>query len=96
VVYPTDMIKAVDYVGSIDKLLDSLIFDFAPNLVTLVVAIVNLFNRYGSFMIIIIAYMATFYYIIEKRSLIVLTRERDKYITVRDNQERRRQDGVRR
>lgn len=94
-VHPTEVIKAVDYAGSVDRLLDSFIFGFVPNAVTLVIATDKLLNRYGPFMMIIITYMATFYCLVEKRSLVVLTRERDKYITVRNNQERRRQDGVR-
>jgi ABC-type transport system involved in Fe-S cluster assembly fused permease/ATPase subunit len=94
VVHPTDVIKAVNYAGSVDKLLDTFIFHFAPNLVTLVFTLGSLFQRYRPFMIIIMIYMTTSYYTIEKRSVIVRTRERDKYISIKNNLERRRRDGV--
>ncbi len=94
-VYPTDIIKAVNYAGNVDKLFDSFIFDFVPNLVTFAFAIFSLFVRYGLFIIIIMMYITIFYYITKKRSLVVFIRERDKYITVKDNQERQHQDDVR-
>ncbi len=84
------MIKVVDYIKNVDKLFNSFIFDFVPNLIIFAFAINSLFDRYKPFMIIIMTYITTFYYITEKRSLVMLIRERDKYIIVKDNQERRR------
>ncbi|KAK0702673.1 mitochondrial ATP-binding cassette sub-family B member 6 [Lasiosphaeris hirsuta] len=92
---PTDVIKAVDNAGSVDTLLDSLIFQLGPNLVTFVVAIVQLFHRYGLYAILICTHTAAYYCIVEKRYVTVATREYDKCNTLRDEQERRRQDSVR-
>jgi hypothetical protein len=44
---PTDVIKAVDNAGSVDTLFDSLIFQLGPNLVTFIVATVQLLRRMG-------------------------------------------------
>lgn len=93
-IHAADSIKAVDRAQSIHTLLDDLIFAFTPNMVTLVVALGALITRYGPFMGIILMSTVAFYSVLEKRSVKVLTRERDKYITVRENQERRRQDSV--
>ncbi|KAK3933636.1 ABC transporter type 1, transmembrane domain-containing protein, partial [Diplogelasinospora grovesii] len=92
---PTDVIKAVDNAGSVDTLLDSFIFQFGTNLVTLIVAIVQLFHRYGLYVILICTHTAAYYCIVEKRYVTVATAEHDKCNTLRDKQERRRQDSVR-
>ncbi|KAH6666377.1 P-loop containing nucleoside triphosphate hydrolase protein [Halenospora varia] len=91
----TDLIKAVDYAGGVDKLFDTLYFGLVPNLVCLILAFTGLFHRYGPLMMLILTCKAVFYILLEKRSVMVLTPEWDKYITVKDTQERRRQDGVR-
>ncbi|KAK4206462.1 hypothetical protein QBC37DRAFT_407098 [Rhypophila decipiens] len=92
---PTDVIKAVDNAGSVDTLLDSLIFQLGPTLVTFVVAIVQLFHRYGLYVILICTHTAVYYCIVEKRYVTMATKEYDKCNTLRDEQERRRQDSVR-
>ncbi|KAB5515647.1 hypothetical protein GE09DRAFT_1263105 [Coniochaeta sp. 2T2.1] len=89
---PTDVIKAVDNAGSVDTLLDSLIFQFGMNLVTALVAIVQLFHRYGLYVILICTHTAAYYCILEKRYVTVATAEHDKCNKLRDEQERRRQD----
>jgi hypothetical protein len=86
----TDLIKAVDYAGGVDKLFDTFFFGLPPNLICLILAFTGLLHRYGPFMMLILTYTAVFYLLLEKRSITVLTRERDKYITVNDTQERRR------
>ncbi|KAJ9501566.1 hypothetical protein H2202_002527 [Exophiala xenobiotica] len=93
-VQPTDIIKAVDHAESIDKLLDSVIFHLLPNVFTLFFAIYNIYRRFGPYMIIVVMYMVTAYAISEKRSLAATIEVYGKYVTARDNQERRRQDGV--
>jgi ABC-type multidrug transport system fused ATPase/permease subunit len=90
----TDLIKAIDNAGSVDTLLDS-IFQLGPNLVTFVVAIVQLFHRYGLYVILICTHTAAYYSIVEKRYATVATTEYDKCNTLRDEQERRRQDSIR-
>lgn len=92
---PTDIIKAIDNAGSVDKLLDAIIFDLLPNAFTLVATVYSIYRRFGLFMIIIVMYMATSYAFVEKRSVAAMMKEYSKYVTARDSHERRRQDGVR-
>ncbi|KAK0722915.1 hypothetical protein B0T26DRAFT_772048 [Lasiosphaeria miniovina] len=89
---PTDVIKAVDNAGSVDTLLDFLIFQLGPNLVTFIVAIVQLFHQYGLYVMLICTHTAAYYCIVEKRYVTVATTEYDKCNTLRDVQERHRQD----
>lgn len=92
---PTDVIKAVDNAGSVDTLLDSFIFEFWMNLVTLVVAIVQMFHRYGLYVVLVCSHTALYYCIVEKQYVTVAAAEHDKCNTLRDEQERRRQGSVR-
>ncbi|KAM7197985.1 hypothetical protein V8F33_005252 [Rhypophila sp. PSN 637] len=91
----TDVIKAVDNAGGVDKLLDSFIFELGPNLVTIVVAIFQLFNRYGLYLMLICTTTAVYYYLVKKQYMAAASRNYDKVTTLRDAQERGRQESVR-
>ncbi|KAK3382020.1 hypothetical protein B0H63DRAFT_218380 [Podospora didyma] len=85
---PTDVIKAVDNAGSIHSFLDTFIVHFAINLVTALMAIVQLFHRFGPYMVLVCTNAAVYYFILERRYLAVATAQYEKSNTLRDEKER--------
>lgn len=90
----TDLIKAVDYAGDVDKALNTVFCGLVPNLICLILAFTGLLHRFGTFMIYIFVYTVIVYLLLQKTSVIVLVQATDEYNTANDIQELGRHNGV--
>jgi ABC-type multidrug transport system fused ATPase/permease subunit len=91
----TDTITAIDNADHVDKLLDTFIFGFFPNIGTLIFAGYSIKTRFGTDIVLIALCMAVAYLCAERKYIAAVLPRYSRFAKLRDSQERRRQDGIR-